>query len=247
MPLTYQPFAETKAVDTLREDLTMNVPERERLVSGVLGAGLLGFAVTRHGPGRWLACLAGAALLHRSWSGRCKVYEALELDRRHDTRGVPGNRGIRVEESIDIRCPASALYRFWRDLEQLPRVMRHVDSVKVTSARRSHWKVRGPAGHELEWDAEIINDDEDRLIAWQSLPGASVRNAGSVRFEPVEGQMTRVKVVFEFDPPAGVIGARIAELLGRSPKADLSGDLAQFKTFAEQELAAEAHSPASTS
>jgi uncharacterized membrane protein len=242
MSLTYQPFAEAKPIESLREDLAMNVPDGERVLSGLIGAAFLGLAVNQTGGTRWLSCLVGAALLHRSWSGHCKAYEVLDLDRRHDVRGVPGNRGIRVEESVTIRCPASALYGFWRDLEQLPKVMRHVDSVKATSAKRSHWKVCGPAGHELEWDAEIINDEEDRLIAWQSLPGATVRNAGSVRFEPDGTGFTRVKVVFEFDPPAGVLGARIAELLGRSPQEDLAADLAQFKTFAEQALAAEAHS-----
>jgi uncharacterized membrane protein len=143
-----------------------------------------------------------------------------------------------MEESIEVRCSPDVLYRFWRDLEELPRVMRHVESVQQLSDRRSHWKVKAPAGMTVEWDAEIINEMEGRLIAWQSLPGAAVRSAGSVRFEPKDEGITRVKVAFEYDPPAGAFGAMIASLLGHSPRASLTEDLARFKEFAERELAA---------
>jgi hypothetical protein len=93
---------------------------------------------------------------------------------------VPGNRGTRVEASVDVDCPAETLFRFWRNLEQLPRVMRNVESVQQGAGKQSHWKVAGPLGQSLEWDAEIVNEHENRLIAWQSLPGATVSNAGSV-------------------------------------------------------------------
>lgn len=88
----------------------------------------------------------------------------------------------------------------------------------------------------MEWDAEIINEEEDRFIAWQSLPGATVSNAGSVWFEPTSGAGTRVKVAFEFDPPAGAVGVAVAELFENSPEADLAEDLERFKGFAESEL-----------
>ena len=116
--------------------------------------------------------------------------------------------------------------------------MRHVKSVESRGAKRSHWKVDGPAWQTLEWDAEIINEEQDRFIAWQSLPGASVSNAGSVWFEPTSGNRTRVKVAFEFDPPAGALGAAIGEMLGKSPASDLTEDLQRFKAFAENELKA---------
>ncbi len=238
MSLTYQPFALTPEVDRLSHDLQMNLSDGERVLSGVVGFGLTAAGLARRGLSRWALLLVGGALLRRSLTGRCPLYHHLELDRRHGRSGVPGNRGTRVEASVEILCPAETLFAFWRNLEQLPRVMRHVKSVEQRGGTRSHWKVAGPAGQTLEWDAEIINEEEGRLLAWQSLPGATVRNAGSVWFEPTDGEATRVKVALEYDPPAGTVGVAIAELLGSSAEADLAEDLQRFKQFAEGELMA---------
>lgn len=164
------------------------------------------------------------------------------IGERRSRSGVPGNRGERIEAAVDIRCPADKLFRFWLSLEELPRVLRHVEAVRQTAPMRSHWKITGPAGKSLEWDAEIINEHENRLIAWQSLPGAAVRNAGSVRFEPTTDELTHVKVAMEFDPPAGSFGVAIAEMLGTSPELDLREDLERFRRFAETEL----HDPRDT-
>ncbi len=236
MSLTYQPFADCKPVEKLRRDLSMNLTDRQRTISTVLGAALLGLAATNRGGFRWLPALLGAALVHRGWSGWCALSAALDRDTRHEARGVPGNRGIKIEEAVEIQCPADTLYRFWRNLGRLPSVMRHVESVVETGTGRSHWKVQGPGGYTLEWDAEIINEREGELIAWQSLPGSVIRNAGSVWFEASEGGSTRVKVALEYEPPAGVLGERVAELLGSSPREDLAEDLVRFKLFAEREL-----------
>lgn len=236
MSLTYQPFAVAPEVDRLSHDLHMNLPDDERVLSGVVGLALTAAGFSRNGFTRWALLLAGGALLRRGFAGHCPVYERLDLDRRHGRSGVPGNRGKRIEASVEINCPADRLFAFWRDLEQLPQVMRHVESVEQRSANRSHWKVTGPAGRKLEWDAEIINERENRLIAWQSLPGSTVSNAGSVWFEPSAGGQTRVKVALEFDPPAGAVGAAVAGFLGNSPESDLAEDLQRFKAFAEREL-----------
>lgn len=236
MPLSYQPFAEIPAVDDLQRDLRMNVSEPERLASSIAGTALVGLSFGRHGLIKWALVGLGAALIQRAWTGHCAWYQHLQRDRHHPASGVPGNSGIRVEQSIDIRCPSDVLYRFWRNLEELPRVMRHVKSVECLPNQQSHWRVTGPLGQTIEWDAEIINAHEGRLIAWQSLPGAKVRNAGSVWFEPKVAGTTRVKVAFEYDPPAGAIGALLAALLGASPERDLSEDLGRFKVFAEREL-----------
>jgi uncharacterized membrane protein len=242
MSLTYQPFAQMPEVDRLSHDLQMNLSDGERILSGAFGLGLAAAGLARHGLVRWALLLAGGALLQRSLSGHCPVYEHLELDRRHDRAGVPGNRGTRIESSVEIRCPAATLFEFWRNLEQLPRVMRHVKSVEQRGKKRSHWKVAGPAGQTLEWDAEIINEEAGRFIAWQSLPGAMVSNVGSVWFEPANSGATRVKVALEFDPPAGALGVAVAELFGKSPEADLAEDLQRFKKFAENELQSSKHS-----
>jgi len=218
----------------------MNVPDAERVACGIIGAGLAMAGLARGGVARWGLLLVGGALVRRALTGRCPIYQRLELDKRHPRSGVPGNRGTRIEAAVEVRCAAETLFQFWRNLENLPRVMRQVKAVEQHDAKRSHWKVAGPAGQTFEWDAEIINEEDGRLIAWQSLPGARVSNAGSVWFEPTSDGATRVKVVFEYDPPVGSMGVALAELWGASPKADLAEDLKRFKEFAEAELSATA-------
>jgi uncharacterized membrane protein len=236
MSLTYQPFAEISEVQRLSRDLHMNVSEGERLVSGVLGATLGAAAISRGGATRWALLLVGGALLHRAFTGHCRLYERLELDKRHGRSGVPGNRGTRIEASVEIERPAATLYAFWRKLEQMPKILRHVRSVEPIGGTRSHWRVAGPAGQTFEWDAEIINEKEGRLLAWQSLPGSTVSHAGSVWFEPSGSGATRVKVALEFDPPGGTIGTAIGEWFGMSPRQELEDDLQRFKQFAESAL-----------
>ena len=235
MPLTYQPFESVPELRELQSDLKMNVGNGERIVGGIAGVSLVAAGVFRRGVTRWALLTTGVGLLARSWSGRCPCYRYLELDQRHLTSGVPGNRGVRVFDSIEVNRTPKVLYQFWRDLEQLPRVMQNVESVRQLSNTRSRWKVRAPLGQSVEWDAEIVDDQAPHLIAWQSLPGAVVRNAGSVWFEPTSTG-ARVKVSVEFDPPAGRLGAAIAGVFGQSPKTQLAGDLARFKRFAEREL-----------
>ena len=226
----------TSVLDSLRRNFPINVSDGERVAGGLLGAALAAAGLGRGGMARWTLLLAGGALIGRSLTGHCLVYRSLGLDKRHDQAGMRGNRGKRIEAAIEIGCSAEDLFRFWRNLEQLPRIMRHVKSVEQYSDWGSHWKVAGPAGQTFEWDAEIIHETENQLIAWETLPGATVSSAGSVRFEPIGDGATRVKVALEFDPPTGSLGIAIAELFGSTFEADLEEDLARFKVFAETEL-----------
>jgi uncharacterized membrane protein len=238
MSLTYQPFSDTPVVDRLASDLRMNVSDPERLASGVLGAAVASAALAERGFARLALLIIGGALVRRGITGHCPCYAHTERDTRHQRAGVAGNRGIRVEESIDIRCEADALYDFWKTLDTLPLIFSNVLAVEKLGPRRSRWTVAGPAGKSIHWDAEVINDHDGRLIAWQSLAGAAVANAGSVRFEPGLGGVTRVKVAFEYDPPAGAVGAFLAQLFGASPRSWLKQDLETFRQFAERELKA---------
>ncbi|MGV3661335.1 MAG: SRPBCC family protein [Prosthecobacter sp.] len=256
MSLTYQPFAELPEIEKLSDELYRNVPDTERIISGLAGAGLLTLGLGGTDWTKWLLLGAGAALVHRGATGHCAYYAHQNINKRREAEAEadaaresdPGrahaqahaHNGIRVEESMDVLCPADALYHFWRDLEQLPRVMSHLESVRVLEGdgNRSHWKARALAGTTIEWDAEIINDQPGRMIAWQSLPGSAVRNAGSVWFEPDHGRsgITRLKVAFEYELPGGILGSFMAKLLGNDPRQLLRQDLASFKAHAEREL-----------
>ena len=147
---------------------------------------------------------------------------------------VPGNRGIKVVQAVTVRKPAAELYAFWRDLPNLMQVINHPVSVTAPSADESHWSVSAPAGKRVEWDAVIINDVTDRLIAWRSRDGAEVQNAGSVRFEDAPGdEGTEVTVALEYNPPGGRLGALLAKLTRDSAGSQVYDALRRFKALME--------------
>ncbi|MEH0973130.1 SRPBCC family protein [Micromonospora sp. CPCC 205546] len=143
-------------------------------------------------------------------------------------------RVIDMEVAVTVnRSPAEA-YRFWRDLENLPRFMSHLESVRADDLRRSHWIARGPAGRPVEWDAEIVDDRPNRSIAWRSLPGTRVPNAGRVLFVPAPGDRgTEVRVRLRYAPPAGALGRAVAKLFGEEPEQQVRDDLRRFKQVVE--------------
>lgn len=145
-----------------------------------------------------------------------------------------GGGEIRVHKTLTVRRSPEEAYGLWRDLEGLPRFMHHLESVTLLGEGRSRWRARGPAGRSFEWDAEITADRPNELIAWQSLPGSDVDNAGTVQFRPAPGdQGTEVHVMIRYAPPAGRAGAMIAKLFGREPSQEIDGDLRRFKQVLE--------------
>ena len=218
----------------------VNVGTAERWVSGVAAAALVAYATRRTGGGlRGVALPLAGVLLGRAVTGRCPVNQAIGRNsaRRHDrvspVASLGRGEGVRVEQTVRIARPAEELYRFWRQLENLPRFMDHLESVRVLDERRSHWVARGPAGTRVEWDAEIHNEVPRRLLAWRSLPGAEVHHAGSVHFEPDMGDFTLVRVILRYDPPAGRVGAGVARLFGEDPDTQVADDLRRFKQVME--------------
>ena len=142
--------------------------------------------------------------------------------------------GIKVVHAVTIRRPALELYQFWRDVPRLMEVIKHPATIVANSMVESHWSVSGPGGRRLEWDSVIINDEPGRLIAWQSKSGGDVDNAGTVRFEDAPGdEGTEVKVVLEYNPPGGKVGAAIAMLTRDSGSQQVYDTLRRFKALIE--------------
>lgn len=147
---------------------------------------------------------------------------------------VPGNRGIKVVKAVTVRRPAEELYAFWRDLSNLPRIIRHPVEITTLSLAESHWAVGAPGKEPVEWDALIINDEPGRLIAWRSREGGDVPNAGTVRFQPAPGdEGTEVVVKLEYDPPGGKLGALVAKLTGEEAGRQVADALRRFKALFE--------------
>lgn len=142
-------------------------------------------------------------------------------------------RAVRIQ-SVTVNRPIEEVYGFWRDFQNLPRFMSHLESVRVTGDRRSHWVAKAPAGTRVEWDAEITAERPNELIAWRSLPGADVENSGLIHFQPAPGgRGTEIHVKLEYNPPGGVLGAQIAKLFGEEPGQQLKDDLYRFKQVME--------------
>jgi uncharacterized membrane protein len=142
--------------------------------------------------------------------------------------------GVRIRTAITIQRSADDIYRFWRDVGNLPGAMRHLESVQTYGERRSHWVARGPRGVRVEWDAEITEDRPGEVIAWRSLPGGDIETRGEVRFAPAPGgRGTEVKLDMEYATRAGVLGAGLGRLFGGAPAALVSGDLRPLKQALE--------------
>jgi uncharacterized membrane protein len=252
MASPYNGVASNESWENLRRPQTaddgINVGKTERLLSGIAGAAVIALALRRKRL-RGVLLPLGGGLLSRAVSGRCAVNRALGRNTAKGDRVSPLARGegIRVERSITVNRPQEEVYRFWRQLENLPRFMDHLESVTVLDEERSHWVAKAPAGTKVEWDASIQDEIENELIDWQSLPGSDVDNAGSVHFTPA-GEGTEVRVVLSYDPPAGKVGTAVAKLLGEEPEQQVEEDLRRFKQVMEAvETPARSRKPAKRS
>jgi uncharacterized membrane protein len=216
-----------------------NISEAERWTSLIGGGALAVYGLfQRSGTGAALAALGGS-LIHRGATGHCYLYEALGVTSAPGGQGaattsVPYELGIRVDHSITINRPRQEVYDFWRNLENLPRFMRHLQSVKVLDGDCSHWVATAPAGRTVEWDAVIHCESSGERVAWRSLPGADVDNAGAVLFRDAPGgRGTEVKVELQYNPPAGMIGAVFAKFFGEEPGQQIAEDMRRLKQLLE--------------
>jgi uncharacterized membrane protein len=225
-----------------------NVGDAERWASVVGGAALAVYGIGRRDLRGSLLAVLGAELVRRGTTGHCLLYDALNVSTASDAtaRGphrdlpvsraatVRASRAVKVEHSVTVARPASELYAFWRDPANLPRVIAFVESVDMSSDKTARWRVRGPAGKPIQWEAEIINEVPNELLAWKSIGDADVPNAGSLHFrEAPDGRGTEVRIVVEYEPPAGHVGAWIAKLVKENPDAQVREALRRFKQIAE--------------
>jgi uncharacterized membrane protein len=211
-----------------RTKRTVNVGHAERIGSVAVGAGLLAFGLARRSRAGWSLAGTGAMLLYRGLRGECMVYRMLGIDRADDEQGRRGNLGVKVERAVSMGEPAEKIYRFWRDFRNLPTIMPNVESVRVESPTRSHWTVKGPLGTTVEWDAEIINDKPDELIAWRT-DGSLVEHAGSVNFEARPDGTTLVRVELQYNPPGGELAHMVTALFGADPGTRIEEDLGRLR------------------
>lgn len=139
----------------------------------------------------------------------------------------------RAEKSIRVNAPAQKVYQFWRNFENFPQFMEHVEEVRVLGGndRMSHWKIKGPLGKTVEFDSELTKDEPGKEIGWNSR-GGSMETSGVVTFTEV-GDATEVHVLMQwYDTPGGAVGEAVSRMF-QNPEKMLEEDLMRFKDIAE--------------
>jgi len=223
---------------TKQSQVTVNMSDQARRLTVIGGILVTFYGLRQKSLIRWGLTGLGTNLVYQGLTGHSRLNKIMGINRylkgSNPNSAVQASESIKVRQSITINKTPQELYRYWRDFVNLPRFMTQLESVTVLSERRSQWKVSAPAGLTVEWEAEIISDKENELIAWQSLPGARVSNAGSVQFKELSaGRGTEVKVEIDYEPPVGAIGAAIASLFGKAPSHQIQESLRNFKQIME--------------
>ncbi len=201
--------------------------DTERWASLIGGSAMVLFGLQQRSLRGVLTAIAGGSLAYHGAQGEKSLPDVVG-------EAVGINKVIRVEKTVTINKSAAELYDYWHNFEQLPTFMKHIKAVKTLDLRRSHWVANAPLGQQLEWDADLIDDRPNELIAWASVEGATVEHSGFVRFKPAPvDRGTEVKVVMEYNPPGGVLGTAVAKLFGEEPEQQIGDELNRFKMLME--------------
>lgn len=234
----------TEALSGSINDLSQNVGSAERVVSAVAGGGLIAYGIKRKD---WLGALlgvVGGGLALRGATGHCQVYDALDIDTNENSLFQRGKEKAKdwfsqeteIVKSVTINKSADELYAFWRNFENLPKFMNHLESVKVIDGVKSDWTAKAPLGKQAHWTAEISEDVENQKIAWRSIENSEIPNSGKVEFLSTVDRGTVVKVTIQYQPPAGKLGALASYFLSEEPETQITEDLRRFKSLMETGL-----------
>lgn len=206
--------------------LKTNVSTLERILMVTSGAYLIYNGLSKENKSIAQAG-AGGAMLLRGISGYCPVYDAAG----HLINDKASNVNIRVNSVINK--PVNEVYAFWRNLENLPKFMNHLDSIRTISSTISEWTAKGPAGiGKISWNAEIIKDEKEQLLSWNSIEGSSIKNAGKVVFKP-KGNATELDITISYHAPLGVAGESAAKLLNPYFEKLVKDDISNLKVYLE--------------
>ena len=204
-----------------------NISENERLLSALAGAALLGHGLV--GKKNFLETLVGAFFLYRSAAGHCPAYAAI---------GKTGinfhTKNIAIKTSVTVNKPIAEVYSFWRNLENLPHFMLHLESIQITGEKTSLWKAKVPGGlGTVNWESTIVLDQLNERIGWKSNDDALIENAGTVHFKDGGKFGTEVHAHISYHAPAGKLGEGVGRLLNPVFEAMVREDIKNFKRFIE--------------
>ena len=210
---------------------SVNVGKAERIISALGGAAISAIGLSRKTPLGIGLAVAGGYLIYRGASGNCPINSVIGRNSAASNEGET----VEIVEYITVNKPRHEVYNFWRKLSNLPLFMKHIEEVTELDEYKSSWRAQIPGNvGTISWEAEIIEQEQNVLLAWRSLPGATVDNAGRVEFKDAPGdQGTEVRAIISYRAPAGAIGKQLASLLnpvfGKIIKEDIRG----FKQYLE--------------
>ncbi|MGG6268185.1 SRPBCC family protein [Leptolyngbya sp. AN03gr2] len=219
---------ETESNKTINSSEQQPMTDTEKWASIVGGSAMVLMGLQQRSLRGVLTAIAGGGLAYHGATAEKSLTEKV-------TDAVGLNKAMKVEKTVTINKSPEELYNYWHNFENLPTFMKHVKSITVSEGgKRSHWVANAPLGQEVEWDAEVIKDEPNRLIAWASLENADVDNSGFVRFTPAPGDRgTEVKVVMEYEIVGGRLTAALAKLFGEEPEQQVGDELRRFKQLME--------------
>lgn len=209
--------------------ITIGDIEHLSIIAG--GAGLVAYGLSRKSIGGYVLTGLGCAMVARGVQGYKRVFDLLGIQNRQPSKL---DRSMQADARVYIDRPPEEVYQFWRTLENLPRFMPHLISVRERAGGLSRWVAKGPLGIAVEWQARITRDVENEMIGWQSVEGSDVDNAGSVRFLP-SGRGTEVRVAMRYNPPGDMVGAYAAKLMHAGPETKIEQDLERLKQILESD------------
>jgi len=142
---------------------------------------------------------------------------------------------IHVKESITIKRKAGDIYKFWRHLENLPLFIDHLASVQDLGDGHNRWTIKTPVGN-ISWESEVIEDKENEIIQWRSVPDSSVENSGSLTLvQNEEGGATKATVELRYNPPGKHNSFLEAKMLAVITDFQMKADLRKLKNIMESE------------
>lgn len=237
-------------------DMSPNVNNTERIVSAAAGGALLAYGIENGGVTGTLMSVLGGAMLFRGATGHCHIYDAIGISTKGNeplgTQRSPYSRGaltgrVHVSETLRIDRPANVVYQFWKNFENFPQFMEHVESVTQNPDGTWHWVAKAPLGTTVEWDARVTSDIEDQRIGWQSTKDSQIPNSGVVEFVGTPDDATELTVTMIYEAPAGKFGEWAAWALGEEPSIQVADDLRRFKELIERPESTPAGSSANAS
>jgi uncharacterized membrane protein len=213
-------------------DKLLSAASTQRLASVVGGIMLIGSAFNRNSSRRFLKAATGCYLAYKGIAGKRTFSEVY-----HSFEKVTAGRSLNIRVSMVINKPREQVYAMWRNLSNLPLFMKHLQRVEEQDELFSNWvmEIPGKLGT-LQWHAEIVKERYGEMIAWQSLPGSSIDNAGKVGFrDSLGGQGTTVDVILTYHAPLGKAGEQVARIFTPVFKRMIEDEIRGFKDFVENQ------------